>query len=476
MKIVGRLNALQAGRAVRAATHLQVIIQPHALIICPLAMAGEDTTIHAIAVGGIGAAPEIRVAADPRVRDEQYALVAWLGGIIEAYYQRCRDSADFPQIWVSSGAAAGHLDILADRLRFTRENEPIKRMGELLTYATERGPVTGQQALVTATGALAAHFATGQQEGEDEHLGVFLTWLAPPPDQDIRRAIELAEHEVMGVKTDPIFDRNQLAPLVAAFNKARAEHARPEEMRYRTNAISSALTPVVARIYDAVQRAISYLNGQFPPAAILADLARSEAGAFASFMNGRDLGLPLPYRDTPKAGVFKITERETAAQNLEAGSLYGDTMLLAKARMEGRVLSGIAQNVTATKVPYNTVHRSEVVTGQGNLHLRRGDVFAQLDNPGFKWTVEHVARNGAQTSVTLSMRKRVKGAGPLANGQAVEFAPPPPDWTRLGRSRSKMQARLAVMPWTHGETPPVQQAPSAVPKPTDLLAAVEALR
>jgi hypothetical protein len=46
--LVARLRAHEAGRAIRAASHLQVAIQPHALVLTPLAMAGEDTTLHAL--------------------------------------------------------------------------------------------------------------------------------------------------------------------------------------------------------------------------------------------------------------------------------------------------------------------------------------------------------------------------------------------------------------------------------------------
>ena len=51
MELIGRLRAHQDGRAICAATHRQVTIAPHALVIAPLAMAGEDTAIHAIAIG-----------------------------------------------------------------------------------------------------------------------------------------------------------------------------------------------------------------------------------------------------------------------------------------------------------------------------------------------------------------------------------------------------------------------------------------
>ncbi len=476
MELIGRLRAHQDGRAICAATHRQVTIAPHALVIAPLAMAGEDTAIHAIAVGRIGGPLEFMSIPDPRVRDDQYVLVEWLGDRIEAYYATCRATGEYPQIWVSSGAAAGHLDILADRLRFTRDAPKIKRAGELLTYATERMPIAGQQALMTATGALALHYCTGQQEGEDEHLGAFLTWLDPPAGIAIARAVEAAERQVMGVKTDPEFDRNELQPLVSAYNQARKDGASQAELRRRAKAIEDKLSPIVTTIYNAIQRALGYLR-DFPPAGVLADLADHERDQFDSFMNSRDLEMPLPYRDSPKAGAFKIASRELAASNLDSGALYGDTMALARARLNGSVLSGSLRNHTQERVPRKTIHRFDVVTTQTNLHLRSGDELALFDDPRLRCLVTNVSRTDAESTVSFQVTAGMKKPGVPPEGTSVDIAPPPPDWSQIIRDRKQMSKRLQTMPWTHvvGDLPTPQARPSIV-QPNDLLAAVEGLK
>jgi len=79
LDLVARLLAFEGGRAVRIASRLQVSIQPDALVLCPLAMSGEDTTIHAVAVGRVGGTAEFRSVPDPRFRDDQFGLFAWLG-------------------------------------------------------------------------------------------------------------------------------------------------------------------------------------------------------------------------------------------------------------------------------------------------------------------------------------------------------------------------------------------------------------
>ena len=477
IKLVAQLRAFETGRAVRVASHQQVVIQPHALVICPLAMAGEDTTIHAVAIREIDAEPQIRVVPDPRVRDDQYELVLWLGERIETYFQRCRAAGDFPQIWASSAAAAGHLDVLADRLRFVRDNPPVQRVGALLTYATERAPVTGQQALMTMTGALSAHYATGQQEGEDEHLGALLVWLDPPTDGGMHRAITIAEREVMGVKTDPEFDRDVLQPLVSRYHKSLESGAGTAQIQIRVAAIENALTPIVARIYDATQQGFAFLLGQFPRSGAVADLSEGEAYAFENFMLARDNGLPLPYRDTPKAGAFKIAEREHAAQAVESGAIYGDGVAQARARLSGDILSGLVRDVTVTRVGRKNIHRFVVETAQTNLHMRQRDELAWLDDPRLRCVIEGVDKQDTLTRVQLRISAGMRSIGPPQNGAKLELAPPPPDRGQLGRERVKMASRLAVLPWTHRRDAalPAGAAHETVP-PGDLLAAIEALR
>lgn len=477
INLVARIRSFDTGRAVRVASHQQVVIQPHALVICPLAMAGEDTTIHAIAVGAIGAIPQIRIVPDPRVRDDQYELILWLGTILEDYFQRCRMAGDFPQIWVGSGAAAGHLDVLADRLRFVRDNPSVQRVGALLTYATERAPIKGQQALMSMTGVLSAHYATGQQVNEDEHLGTFLVWLDPPADGDTRRAVAIAEREVMGVKTDPDFDRVILQPLVGRYHKSLKTGASAAQIQMRVAAIESALTPIVARIYDATQRGFDFLDSQFESTELLGELAQREASAFDNFMQARDDGMPLPYRDTPKAGAFKIAEREHALRSVESGAIYGDGLAQARARLSGDILMGRVCDVAMTKDGRKKVHRFVVETAQTNLHMRERDELAWLIDPRLRCVIEGVDKQGTVTRVQLRISAGMRSIGPPQDSTDIELAPPPPDWHFLDRERKKMGARLATTPWTHDPEAavPSETANNVTPS-ADLLAMIEELR
>jgi hypothetical protein len=486
LELVARLRALAAGRAQRIASHRQVAVRPDALILACLAMAGEDATIHAVACGPVGAPPEVWCVPDPRFRDDQYRLFAELGARIERYYQACRDDGAYPQLWVASSAGVAHLDVLADRLRFNRLDIRVRRFGELLTYAAERAPVEGQQALLTATGALSRHWATGQQPGEDEHLGALLTWIVPPAGdgqgsrRDILEAVAAAERVPMGVKTDPAFDRQTLEPLVTAYNAARRRGDPPAALSRRAQAIREALEPEVRRVYDATQRAVALLQELgLPPLPDLAAMEDREAAAFASFMASRDAGYGLPLRDKPRPAVFKLTEREDARENAGAAVILGDRVARGRARLSGRVLRGTVADVREVRSgPRRIEHRLVLVSDQRVLHVRRRDDLCWVDDSRLRFTVLDVRRTGRTTRLTLAVAAGMRSVGVPQLGATLELAPDAPEWWRLFRTRKHLSERLRVTPWTHadGPVPPPAVAPAAPALPADPLALVEALR
>ena len=475
--MVARLLAFRNGRAERIASHRQVVIKPNAAILCPIAMAGEDTTIHIVAFGRIGAPPEIRCVADPRVRDDQYTLFEWMGDKIERYFQACRTSGDYPQLWVSSTAAASHLDTLADRFRYNRDNVRVRRFGELLSYATERFPVAGQQTLVTATSALRLHFATGQQDGEDEHLGALLTWIEPPIRNAIFTAVARAEEIPMGVKTDPAFDRRTLAPLVQAFNAARHSNASATSLDRHRTAIQQVLEPVVREIYCGVQRAITILMQLgLPSLPDLTALSTRERDEYLSFMDARDQGIPLPLHDKAKRAAFGLADREDALENLERATLRGDRVTRARACLAGDVVVGIVSNARRLHTgPHRYSHRFDISSTQRKLHIRRCDDLVLLTEPRLVALVRDVRRSGRTTLISLEVVRGMRCVGTPANGTQVQMGKPAPDWNHIFLLRKQMGSRLRNVPWTHQDNALPASAPSAMQPPADLVQAVEDL-
>lgn len=473
--VAARLRALQRGQAVPIVAQRQLVIQPHARILTLLAMAGEDTSVHAAALGRFGYSPEIRVVADPRRRDDQYSLLRWLLPLFETYYAECRAAGTFPQIWVSSSGALGHLDTLADRLRFTDEDD-IKRLGTLWTYAGERSPVAGQQALVAATKALCAHFATGQQEGEDEHLGSLLTWIEPPAGRDIFAAVATAEAQPMAEKTDPRFDRTALQPAIQDYNRARSAGESDAVLSFYHARIQQLLEGVIRPIYAATQRAMSLLTAaRWQPNPALDALADHEAQEFERFMVARDQGYLLPYHDRPKASAMKIVARERAESNLEAIMLRHDRAAREKGVVSGCVLRAQVVDIRQQKVRARLFEYDFVLSShQDSLHLRAGDELWTLDDPKMSLRVDGVERRGPFTWVTGRVLLGKNAAKRMALGTTLDFGPEAPNWQEIGNELAQMSVRLTNAPWTHSDTTP-PSAPVGRPMPADLLAAVERL-
>lgn len=472
LNVVARMRALEKGEAVPIVSQRQVITQPHARILTMLSMAGEDTSVHAVAIGRLGMAPQIKVAPDPRRRDDQYELLLWLLPQFEDYYAWCRAEESFPQIWVSSDGALGHLDTLADRLRFT-DDVQVKRLGELWTYAGERSPIAGQQALISATKALRAHYATGQQETEDEHLGALLTWIEPPAGRDILAAVAMAEDQPMGAKTDPSFDTEQLQPAVALFNKARQEND-TQAQAFHAGRIQQMLETVIRPIYTATQRAMAILGQpRWKDNPALGAFGEQEAAEFARFMQNRDAGHRLPYNDSPKAAAFKIVARERTVDNVGAAFIRHDRAARERGAESGTVLRGtIVQRKKIKLAPYKFETRMVLSTPQESLHLRAGDEIWNLDDPKLCLRVTEIERRGPFSWVSGIVEKGKKAALLLDIGDVLDLGPQDPDWNASIREFAQMSTRLATPPWTHSEAMPAP-SPSTKPRPNDLLAAVE---
>jgi len=473
-----RVLARRAGRAQRITSTLQVAIRRDALVICPLVMAGEDATVHIVALGSIGQSARVRFVPDPRYRSDQYELFARLGQELGIYFEACRTQGTYPQLWVSSGAAVELLDLLAERLRNSVADAKVRRFGHLLSYCTDRFPIAGQQTLHTATGTLRRHFATGQDETEDEHLGALLTWIAPPKGKTIDQAVLESEAVPAGIKTDPMFDGETLLPLIAAYNDARRQGAPPIVLRTRARAIEQVLTPVVTRIYRGTQRAIQELEKLgLPLLADLGEMEERETAEYLRFMQSMDAGYRIARKDSAKAAAFKLASREDALDNVEAAVRLGDQVARARAKLGGDVLEGtvaMPEQVRVGKRRFD--YRFDLLTEQVVLRVRQRDELVWADDRRLRVEVMGVQRSGVTTRVALRIKKGQRRVGLSAEGAMLELVAGVPEWDRLGRERGHLKVRLETTPWTHSEAPMPTLTPPSVPMPADLLAELEALQ
>jgi hypothetical protein len=479
MSLVQRLEALRRGRAVRITSHRHVAIRPHALVLAPLVLAGEETAVHVLALGGLGQPARIRYVADPRQRDDLNAhIFAWLSRRLERYYAQCLADGTYPQLWLSSGIGAQLITILPDRLRSARANPAAQRLGLLLTYQSQRRPYPGQQTLQAATEALRLHVATGQQAGEDEHLAALLTWIFPPAGRSIQDAVADAEREPSGIKTDPGWDSTRLAGLMAAYARARRTRAPAPVLAARAHAIGAALVPVVQPIYANIQRAIRVLRAL--PCMELPALARfeqQEAAEFAYYMKYINGGGAIAVRDSVARAAQGLATREAAAQLSAAVVRCEDRVARARARLEGHILTGRIDQYVCTHRGRNCYHiEFDLVSSQASPHVRVGDTIYWADNLLLGLAVTAHQRQGTQTRLHVVVQTGSTLRAQLHDGLVLDLTTDKPDWNRLTRDRTHVARVLAVPPWTHTPAPPPPPSPMPGPVPPDLLQAVENLR
>lgn len=491
IRMAAQIHALENGRAVPVAGVKRTVILDDAHIVVPLAMSGEDATLHAVAIGRPWQEPELFIIPDPRNRDDQYALLEALETIFTPMFQVAQQSGRFPQIIVASAPAVDHIDILATRLRASDDSPAVTRLGNWLTWFADRAPIPGQLAVISATALLREHFAVGQDDMENEHLGAVLAWHEGDPATVFDRILT-EERKPFGVKTPPEFDRDTLAPLVSAHNRARRAN-QADRMQEYNDAIADALEPLLRDIYHGIERALGVMaNWQAQTGAWLPNLMALESKAFELFMrrvnditqhNLANPGTPKKAfydRDFPNIAASKLVLRESMLQAMEKALVHHDPVAREAARLEGRAVFGTVIVRSRNKPPGARKARAvlSVRSDTDTLKIRIGDEVCLIGH-GTMLDVEDIARD--PTGVVLHLRSK-SGHDPalaLVVGDDVWLGPEQLNWNFIQNQQVNMATTLNHLSWTHDKTVPVPQPPNQPNRRTlgaTLLQQIEALQ
>ena len=471
LELVARAEAFRRGRAVPLATHRRVEVQPDALVGCPRVLAGDDLQLHALGLGALDGTLEVRSVADPRRWRDREPLFRWLHERLETYLIQCAACGSFPQLLVASDAAVSFLDLVSESIRTARDPWLV-RLGRLLAYATERAPLAGQQALLAATAVLREHWATGQSPEEDHHLLVLLRWIEPLDGVSIDQAVEVAAQVPMGIKTDPGFDRRVLEPQLKRWKDARQVGDELRTAR-ETHAVHGALSPLVTAVFEHACHAFG-LVARLPPLPSLAGQLVEEARAFERWSIREATGLPMPVRDSAKAGAFKLVGREFALAQKEAD--HDDLVVRVRGLMRGELLSGRVDLLRRRKEGRATVITFTVVSAQTVLRMRARDTLCWLADPRLRVVVEGVHQSQGEVQVRVRVVAGMRCTVVPVEGQSILLGPERPDPAALGRHLMQMRDRLAGPAWTHrpGASPVVTTVEAS--ESLDPLARVESLR
>jgi len=417
---LARMEAAASGRAQPAATVLHRHLAERPLVFVPLTTAGEAGAPLGALLGTERDAPELLVVPQPRDRDLRFAFLARLADLMLPHLESALDDveweerketdpetgkrttvqvelcADAPQLLVPNAPAVGFTGLLGRSMRFRRtaEQDPdaaypapprVPLLGRWLTHYADRARVPGASLLLSMTGLLTRHWATGQSQLEDQHLGTLLAWIDPPydappydaPSYDDAPRPDPARHPTRhdpaqddqarepgaspyaeghgggaeaalrvetardaqgrllcppaGPATDPAFDNELLAPAIARFDAGLP--GAEEEVR---ELIASQLRPT----WDAMWRGLDLLRA-LPVGERVAERWKRDRWSYTMHRDRLRSGEPpQPRRDDAVTAAAKLGSREQAQARLAAQEALDDPLVMAERRLAGEAFAG----------------------------------------------------------------------------------------------------------------------------------------
>ncbi|MFE9216477.1 hypothetical protein ACFYN3_09045 [Streptomyces lavendulae] len=390
LNTLARLEAVRAGRARPLATVRHRHLSQRPLVLVPLTTAGEAGAPLGAMLGTDPDDPLVLVVPQPRDRTLRWTFLAGLAECVMPYVDGYADvvepaertetdpetgrkskveaelCVDAPQIIVPSRAGVEYVRLLGRSMRFRRtaEEDPenpypaparVPLLGRWFTHLAERSRVPGSSMLLSATELLGRHWATGQSNLEDQHLGSLLGWLAPPEGMS---GAEWALHVELGrdghgrllfppagPATDPAFDNGLLAPAISRFDAARAAAAADgpgaeERVREAELAVRELVTSQMAHTWRQTWEAIALLRA-LPPGERTADRWTRDRWSFTGHRDRVRAGEPpQPRRDDAVTAAQKLATRETEQVRLDAQEALDDPLVMAGRRLAGEAFAG----------------------------------------------------------------------------------------------------------------------------------------
>jgi hypothetical protein len=312
--------------------------------------------------------------------------------------------------------------------------------------------------MLTATGALAGHWATGQSPVEDASLGALLGWIDPPPGLSGAQAAAMAEDPVRcppaGPATDPTFDNEVLEQRILAVRSARMTGDGQAYDRAR-DALTQALATQLEPTWKLMWRAVDLLR-RLPPGGHVPGRWDSDKAAFTwHARNVRDGGPPQPRRDGAVSAARRLADLERVQQLVAAQRAFDDPLIMAEHRMTGEAFAG--QVVAAQPDRVDATGRRRVLRPRITVETE-DDVAAE---PGA--TLTSPARPGQKARVVTATGPRV--VLELQGGMGRSLTPEPGSVPAVGELVCYAAFSDAYQPpsafpepedtpWTHGGPPP----------------------
>jgi hypothetical protein len=475
---LARIEAADLGRAqlIRTVRHVHVSDRP--LIIVPLQLAGEPCAPLAAMIGDDRSAPRLLVVANPLNRDDRFQFAAEMAEIVLGYVGAFAAGPepgdkeaypDAPQLLLPNPGGVKFAELLGRSTRFRPTTgqgavpAAVPALGRWLTYFAERAQHPASSLLLTATGALTAHWATGQSAAEDQNLAALLGWISPPAGMTGRQAALLAEDPARcppaGPSTDPVFDQEVLVGLYKAIKDSRAGLEDGAAERSALARLERELRLALEPTWRLGWQSVDLLRG-LPEGGRVAERWKSDRRSFSGFVRYlRDGGFPQAKRDAAVDAARRLARLESERGMLDAQMAFDDPLVMAEHLMTGQAFEGVVVHAEPRRLDESgkraKLRPRIVLQTTDEVAVESGADLRSPARPGQKTAVIEVDTLDGRTRVTLELQSGmgrgldpVPGSVPEADEVLCyttlkpEFQPPP-----------EFPAREDT-PWTHGGAPP----------------------
>jgi hypothetical protein len=479
---LARIEAADQGRAQPVRTRCHVRVSDRPLVFIPLELAGEACAPLAAMVGDRAASPRLLVVRNPLNRDERFAFAAELADVMLGYINSFtvgpqppegegasaeQPYPDAPQLIVPNDTGVTFTRLLGRSTRFRPTAgpwavpAPVPLLGKWLTFYTERFQHSASCLLLSATGAVSAHWATGQSATEDQNLATLLAWISPPSgltgQQAALRAEDPARCPPAGPATDPEFDRKVLLGRLAAVREARLA-GDVEAQRHAEAMLERELRMVLEPTWRLMWQAVGLLRS-LPEAGHVADRWKGDRKEFTRYTRYlSEGGVPQAKRDSAVSAARKLAWMESEQQQLEAQQAYDDELVMAEYRMTGEAFRGevtkyercLDESGKRAKLrPLVWVDTTDEVTMEPGTEVR------SPARPAQKAVIKYVGQLGdARTRVAIELQSGMGQRLEPAPGTVPEVAETVCYTTlKLDFQPSPEFPKPEDTPWTHGGPP-----------------------
>ena len=456
LKVIGRLLAQERGEAVPLMRERAFPISDRPLVMVPIAMAGESPSLFALGVGdGMGAC-RVYVCAEPRNRDQQYALLREVAADIEqAVAGWLANPAVMPQIITSSRAALRLMLATFHRMTYTPDEPALRALGRKMHWFDRVFEQADSGALLDMPAALCALYATGQDDHADTHLGAVLEWLKPADGRIYDRILEV-ETQPVSTSTDPRVDNEQLVPRVDLLAEAQRQGDTRTVTRLRDE-ISAILRPEVERRYQLIQDALVICR-RFPASEVADHIEREDRSRHdrhqtyvANPENRLAAGL------SGDAATAAFLSRELNAEHIERMGRHSLSGARSAARLSGDILAGVVIHRDAQMIGRRLHVRYQIRTAQERSPLRVGDKLTPVGREIFGFVVLGIRLgNTGHTLVDLELKDGKTKPGQPEVGDHIELAEPRGSMEGIARTMGLAHERLRNKPALRPIAAPVQ--------------------